>query len=451
MSSINRLIQTGGSALRAHSERMATTQHNVANSSTPGYRRQSTDLSTIEGRFGSGAGPGVTAGPTRSLDDPLLVRWGMPMFGQFGQESSISRIGSASEAVIVELDLGQRATSMFADARALSARPTDMSLRAQLVDSADQMAQGLRSAHQSLTSQRDQLHQELSDRTSALNDTLAQIAALDAQVVQGAGPDVVDARDALVEQVAQELDVRVVQNQRGGISLHTSQGAALVEGQRAATLSVQTNTDGSAGLAINRSPAKDIVLRDPGGSLGGLIQADSNVIGKGLTALDENATALMQQMNAVHQAGFGLDNQTGRALFTGQAGPGIASRIAVNSELVEDPRRLAVSAAANAPGDNSQLQALIDLESSPMVQGKTLTDSLNTVSSNIGRTVAEANNSISRLTQSLDHLHAMRDSVRGVSLEEEMIALEQSRRAIEASTKLVQVGQQAMDALMNML
>lgn len=451
MSSINRLIYTGGSALRAHSERMATTQHNVANASTPGYRRQLTDLHTVEGLLGAGAGPGALAGPTRSLDDPLLVRWGMPMLGELGQENATGRIASGLEGVLVNASLGQRVTDMFDAGRTLSAQPSNASLRAQFVDRASALATGLNDAYKATASQRDHLQRELSDSTTALNDTLSQIAALDAQVIQGAGPDVVDQRDALVEQVAQQLDVRVVQNQRGGISLHTQQGVALVEGQRAAKLTSKPGPDGAAQLAIDRSPAREIVLREPGGQLGGMIRADAQVIGRTLERLDESAQALMQQANAVHQAGFGLDGQSGRPLFEGAAGPGVASRIKVNDQIVEDPRRLATAAQAGAPGDNTQLQALLAIESDPLVQGKSLAQSLDAITADVGRSVNEAAQSQQRLVQSLDHLHAMRDSVRGVSLEEEMIALEQSRRAIEASTKLVQVGQQAMDALMNML
>ena len=452
MSNINRLVQTGASALRAHTSRMATTQHNVANASTPGYRRQEVTLSTIEGRYGDGAGPGALAGSLRSLDNPMLAKWGMPMLAEMGQESALGQIAAQTEGALIEIGLGQRTSAMFGSMRALSAQPTSGPLRQQTIDRVEDVARGLRDAHTQLSAQRQHLQHEVKDRVAQVNGWLEQIAALDAQVVQGAGPDVIDARDELVERVAQQLDVRVVAQGRGGISLHTSQGVALVEGQRAATLTSSARADGSLGLAIDRSPGRPLALNKPGGQLGGMMRADAEVIGASLSRLDTQAQHLMQELNAVHQGGFGLDGQTGRPLLTGAAGPGLAGRIAVNAELVEDPRRLAVSGSvAGLPGDNTQIKALIDLEGKTMPNGMTLTLGMDDMSAQVGRVAQGASLQQTRVAQGLEHLYAMRESVRGVSLEEEMIAMEQARRALEASTKLIKVGQQAMDSVMDLL
>ena len=74
MSNLNSLLHLGASTANAHQRRLNTVQNNLANATTPGYRRQRVNLITLGGGLGAGSFGGVGIGGTQSAEAPLVAR-----------------------------------------------------------------------------------------------------------------------------------------------------------------------------------------------------------------------------------------------------------------------------------------------------------------------------------------------------------------------------------------
>jgi hypothetical protein len=80
-----------------------------------------------------------------------------------------------------------------------------------------------------------------------------------------------------------------------------------------------------------------------------------------LNRLNLFTNTLITEVNALHQTGFDLDGNTGWLFFDGTD----ASNIALHSDI-SDPRRIAASGVAGAPGNNGIAMALVNLRNQPL-------------------------------------------------------------------------------------
>jgi len=76
-----------------------------------------------------------------------------------------------------------------------------------------------------------------------------------------------------------------------------------------------------------------------GGQLEALLRGRDEYIGGILNSLDELASNLQEEFNAIHQQGFGLDGSTGLDFFSGEGAAGIR----VNEDIAENRAGLAAS------------------------------------------------------------------------------------------------------------
>jgi flagellar hook-associated protein 1 FlgK len=157
---------------------------------------------------------------------------------------------------------------------------------------------------------------------------------------------------------------------------------------------------------------------------------------------------LISEVNAVHAGGFGLGGTSGESFFTGTN----ASDIAVNANLVDDPSRIQASGVAGAVGDNTVAVRLAQLAE---VQHAGLGNQ--TFLESYGQTVAALGQSLNGTTTQLANqqivenmLLRQRDSVSGVSLDEEMTDLIKFQRAFEASAKLITTVDELLATVINL-
>ena len=127
-----------------------------------------------------------------------------------------------------------------------------------------------------------------------------------------------------------------------------------------------------------------------------------------------------------------------------------AATMGVSPALVADSRYLAGAQSA-APGDNQNLLELIGLRDAAAANGGAMTfeDYYRGI---IGRMAAESERSTSRLQAQNDLVTQMeneRETVSGVSLDEELTRMIQFQRAYQASARFVSVSDSVLDTLIN--
>jgi flagellar hook-associated protein 1 FlgK len=358
---------------------------------------------------------------------------------------SLSSSGSIQQAL----------SGFFASLQQLSVNPSDMAARRNVLNAAN----NLTSAFQRTTSQLSQitgtLDQAVGQTVGSINEITAQIAKLNSQIsgAVSAGRNAgtfEDQRHILIEQVSGLIDVSVVDAGQGKLTLTTSNGNPLVVGDHAWPL--DASIDPSTGRAQVNSQGTDITGAINGGRLGGLLEARDRLIPSVQTALDDLAAGLIQTFNTQHQAGFDLSGAAGGDFFAPfvQSVPGSNAGAAASFTVsLNDPSALAASS-DGAPGDNGNLAALLAIQNQNIVSGQPPMSFLAGLIATVGDDVAHAIAEQGAENLTLLQLQNQRDSVSGVSIDEEAANLIRYQRAFEAAARVVAVVDELTEVAINL-
>jgi flagellar hook-associated protein 1 FlgK len=134
--------------------------------------------------------------------------------------------------------------------------------------------------------------------------------------------------------------------------------------------------------------------------------------------------------------------------FTGSK----ASDIAVNQNIVDHPTLLA-AAKNGEKGDNQTALAIAGLESASLAAlgGTSMKDHYQEIVNGVSTSAASAKNSAEATKIVQQTLEAQRESLSGVSLDEEAINLMKQQRAFQGAARLITAVSEMMDQLMNMV
>lgn len=160
---------------------------------------------------------------------------------------------------------------------------------------------------------------------------------------------------------------------------------------------------------------------------------------------------LILQAPAALAAGTDTVTVTGPARDLFDPAGTTARTLSLASEL-NGPARLALAAQANSPGDGAIAQRLADLVSALTMSTGTMTYGAywRDVVSTLGTDASSNGAKSTASTYALDQLRARRESISGVSLDEQGIELVRVQRAYEAAAHVLTVEDRMMGALLGM-
>ena len=156
-------------------------------------------------------------------------------------------------------------------------------------------------------------------------------------------------------------------------------------------------------------------------------------------------------INALHRNGYDLVGAQGGDFFSGTLA---GNDFAVDAAIAADSNKIAASGTAlGAPGDNSNAIAIAELQNALMMNSDTATfdNFYNSMVSDVGNKVRNAGMSYDHHTAMLIHLENYRESISGVSLDEEMVNLIQFQLGYDAAAKLISTTDEMLNTLINMV
>lgn len=155
-------------------------------------------------------------------------------------------------------------------------------------------------------------------------------------------------------------------------------------------------------------------------------------------------------VNYYHRQGYGLDDSTGNDFFSGTLA---GNNFAVDAVIAADSNKIAAGTASGAPGDNSNAIAIAELQNALMMNSDTATfdNYYNSMVSDVGNKVQHAGMSYGHHTAMVSHLENYRESISGVSLDEEMVNLIQFQLGYDAAAKLISTTDELLQTLINMV
>jgi flagellar hook-associated protein 1 FlgK len=166
------------------------------------------------------------------------------------------------------------------------------------------------------------------------------------------------------------------------------------------------------------------------------------------SALDTLAFSIGTQVNQQNGTGIDANGNPGAALFTlPTSSNGAAALIQV---ATTDPNAVAAAATGEGSAGNTNASALADLSSATIAGGQTASGFLASFLGQIGSDVSAATTDNSAQQATLTQLTTQRDSLSGVSLDEEAANLTQYQRAYQAAAQVFNIANSVMASALNL-
>ena len=321
------LIGTSLSGLMAAQSALNTTSNNIANANTVGYNTENINLTTAPAisSYGGFVGQGVnTVTVTRSYNQ-FATQQVTSTTSAYAQANTLSTLAFGVDQTLSDKTTGLATVlSNFSSATTGVANdPTSIAARQVLLSAAGSVAQQINSLSSQLTTLNTQTNGQVQASVNNINAYATSIAALNTQIVaatnnstNGQAPNnLLDQRDALVAQIAQQANVSTIAQANGSINVMIGSGQTLVSGSNVAQLSAgaaSTNPSNSTVL-LN---GQDISQQITGGTLAGTLNFQTQVLNPSQQQLDLVAASFSEQMNAQQAAGYDLNGNTGAAIFS---------------------------------------------------------------------------------------------------------------------------------------
>lgn len=468
MSGLFATLNSSVKALTAHSRALETSGKNLANVNNVSYARQR----VIYGDRGTVVTPdgaeslGLEALAIEQLRDSLLDRQVMREISlqaslqaeqngyqraQAGLGQGIDRTQSAGVgSAATNKGLAAAIDDFFNAFASLAASPTDVGERQELMQKAAILSDRFQLADQRLGQVQSDLDAQIGSDVSEVNRLAGIIADLNGQIgrieinVPGSAVDLRDQRQARLEELAAKLAIDVVDTSDGQVqvSARDATGAAVRLIDRTAVLGglAYSGTQITAGL-----PAT--VLGAGTGSIHGSLAARGGAVQDLRTSLDLLAGQMVASVNAAYNptAGTGdFFDAAGATAGTISIAAGVTAaslKASDGGEAGDNTIALAVARLANHRFSTAAADAF---------EGSFSGFFSNTVSA-LGQSLSSANSSVADQANIERLVRAQRDSLSGVSLDEEMAEMMKYQRAFQSSARVFSIVDELLDLVVNSL
>jgi flagellar hook-associated protein 1 FlgK len=459
MPSIASGISTALQAVLTHSQVLEITEHNIANASTKGYRRQSAILTAAVPNSINGADHGLGAGQMgNGVIIDRIQRFNAAFFdGRYRAVSAEAKSWETQSGILSQLEsvlaensgdgLTSKLDQFWSGWQSLSSDPTNAGLRTVLLDDASSLATAFNRRATQITQLRSDQNQLVASNVEEVNSLASQIAQLNGNISRvisvGEQPnDFLDKRDLALDRLA-ELTGAVSSEQKNGEMLVSVGGHMLVMGQD--TFKLETRTSLSDSSVVDVYWSDNQKLTPASGELKGILEARDQVLVNQLNGLNTLSAGLITQVNAIHVNGYGTNNVTGLNFFSGTN----ASSITVNSAV--DANSIATASAINQPGNNNialQIAALGNFKG--MQAGTaTLNEFYTSQVTELAVTTKRASDNSYQHGLVVDALANQRESVVGVSLDEEAANMAKAQKAYQAAARILTAYDDLLDLVIN--
>jgi len=427
--------------------------NNLANVNTPGYTKRVADLGAVPPSDRFSAGRGVEVLGVRSMRDRL---YDQRLFDELPLEQQQA---ATSDALgLAEVALGQPGNSVdadladFFDAFAdLADAPTSPTARQQVLSEGASLAQAFNGMASRLTEAASATDARVREDVERINALTARIGSLNTSIASAPAFESLHLRDEQVEAVkalSGILGTQVLELADGTVQIATRSGRPLVIGSDSYALTAVSGPP--SGYASVQAGGVDITAEIADGHLGGLLQARDREIPGYLAQLDQLAHGIATEVNALHATGFDLTGAAGGAFFVPPgAVAGAAAALTMDPVLMGNPSRIA-AAGVPAPGDNQVARTLADLRDAAIVNGRTPDQAWSALVYDVGADVHRAKAEQATREEIVHQIEQLRDSVSGVSIDEEAAMMMRFQRAYEANARFFTVIDETLQTLLSL-
>lgn len=444
-------------SLLAFQNAMATVGHNVANAGTPGFHRQRVELATNnpQATQWGGLGAGVRIDTIHRIEDRFIeqaIERELPVLSRF--EARASTLKQAELVFGEPSDEGGLTAILdrfFTSWDDLASNPEDLGARQSVVQDGISLATSVAASRERLFDQQQNITQELERSVDDANRLASELVTLNQSIMSArrngqVPPDLEDRRDQITEALA-ELVGSSSQIEGDGTATVRIGGRIIVQAESAEPLTYDGRDDGSPRLGGTELNAQVV-----DGRIGGLLEVRDVELQGAIEALDSFALDLATRVNDIHRAGLDFNGDEGEDFFvfenfsdeTGDPARA-AQAMRVNLNLIDDPARVAAGASGGT-GDSTiahDIAGLRNEASGPVGQLRSLIVTVASRSRH-AEDVATGQRTV------VDSFEAQRESISGVSLDEEAANLLRFQRSYQASAQIMATADEMLQTLLSL-
>ena len=355
-------LKIGTRGLAASQLAMNVTGQNISNANTEGYSRKRVELSAdkrTDPQLGE-RGFGVEIEKVARYTDEFLELQIRDQLSDEGYFTAFNRVFERIENILTEPnDSGMNKTlDKFWDSwQDLANNPQDAASREVVRSSALVMTDKFHTLANQMDKLRLSLDTDIEEKIDEINGLIKEIYTLNQEVAtgelqNGEANDSRDKRDLLVRKLSTVIDVGIVEDELGRITLTTA-GNVLVGPSSFLTLKIAKNSQSgnTTGSVIGNQItfANSNKRYNPrGGELKGIIDARDEILPRYQALLDQIAGNLVSTVNRVHESGYNLKSNTGISFFSGTET--LASNIQLSASVLSDASNISAAKGGTTVG-----------------------------------------------------------------------------------------------------
>jgi flagellar hook-associated protein 1 FlgK len=464
--SIASILNIARSAMFAQQASIQISSNNIANVNTKGYCRQAADLregTLVPSELGL-IGTGVTVAGFVTYFDRFLENTIANRNTSLEQQSTSATYFSRIETILNEnnSNLAANITDFFNGWSELSADPTSFARRSSLAMKGENLARTFNNLYNELNALQQELDNSIESEIGEINRLTAGIADLNQKIIElgstnGEDAVYVNQRTQLLKELSGKINITSFEDQVGGLTVITGAGKTLVERNTAWKLTTQHDpVTGFKGVAWEDGSGNltDITDGISGGKIRAFLDMRDKYLENGfIKDLDELAKTIITEVNSRHTAGYNQYNNMGVAFFK-EITSDFARDMDLSQAIQDDVGNIA---AASIPGETTgndiALQIASLINQSLTINGQTtrMTTYVSTMMGNVGELTRNAQDLSEQHQSAMTMMEKQRESVSGVSIDEEMTNLMKFQYAYQAAARLITVADEMFQDLLGVI
>ena len=469
--SISSILNIAKNALSANQMALQVTSHNISNVNTKGYARQ-TPVFKEEAASSVGGiliGNGVKVDSVIRFYDKYIEKQLASKNNEYQEQSIYSQYFERIESILNEdsTKLTSSITEFFNSWQELSTDPESTAVREGILASATNMSRTINNIYNGLKSIQIELNNKLKLEVEDINTITSAIADLNNMIYEGSATtseanDYINRRTEYIKELSGKLDITYFEDEYGRVTILTSKGKPLVDGNQSWELSVMDNVETgffNVGWKDSSGNITDITSNITGGSVRGLIEMRDGQINDFISDIDELARAIIEEVNTIHKQGYTLNHNPSSTdpdniAFFKEITGNYSKDMAVSDEVKADIKNIAaaskIDSTSGTPIGNEIALGIASLIDQDILEGGTanIVDYTSSITNRVGQLTRNAKNFLEYSEDTMQIMEKQRETVSGVSLDEEMANLIKFQYAFQAASRLFTVADELFQSIL---
>jgi flagellar hook-associated protein 1 FlgK len=315
---MSNLTTIGLNSLMAFQQALTVTGQNIANANTPYYSRRMVDFHEMRYNYG------VSLGDVRRISDEAINRY---------DQASTSNL-SSMDAYLTELkgfeplfdnanvSIGKTLTESLSALEKLNANTGSSQNRSLYMGQLSELVNRFHALSSQMNQARANTNAQMQNDVGDVNSLLKKIASINGELSQSTthlDPDLLDERDASLQELAKYMNFTTLLDSRGVASVTLDNGLALVKDEKAETVQMMADTINSQKLQIGIvDGAKVLPITNyiHSGELIGLMTFQNSTLDQTQHAVDRLAIGISQTFNQQNALGMDANGNLGKNIFS---------------------------------------------------------------------------------------------------------------------------------------